>query len=383
MVNRFLKIEYLFFLFLLGISWGQDWSFKEDWTRAGKVMFFALGVGLFGAWFLFKKFHPSVALFYLYIIGQWFFLRLAPASMIEIMTISGTLFICSWAVFDQKLVKYFKWFLVFDGLFHTLVSYAEVAGIFHILEMSAKYSEAVWYPMGMHGHPTLVGAYLVACLPFIYEAASGRWKYVLSALTIGAVLICQSTMAFLSLLTCLTVWAGYQWGTRALFSIAGIGTLSVAGISYFYPSFASLTGRLDHWLFAWNNLTLPGFGSGTWMPIYWQYFVSQLDLAERGLIPSFNNVFFGQLHNDWLQGAFEIGVGVAFVAWSAAYAGIIALRDILIRYKDSMPFACAASSIAVNALGNFPMHVFPLGFVGAFCLLYLLKKPPSDLEALN
>jgi O-antigen ligase len=101
--------------------------------------------------------------------------------------------------------------------------------------------------------------------------------------------------------------------------------------------------------------------------------------VEEGKIPAFDNVFFDKVHNDYLQGLFEfgfLGMGIVFLG-----LGIVASKCLLLmqmRNRELAVYASCLTAVAVNAVGNFPLHVMPLGFLACFFALKVIKKLPDD-----
>ena len=60
------------------------------------------------------------------------------------------------------------------------------------------------------------------------------------------------------------------------------------------------------------------------------------------------------LHNDWLQLAFELGIPALLLAVVSA---------ITILRKSLIPWGACMAALMVNALGGFPFHLAPLGFL--------------------
>lgn len=359
-------------------AWFQDWVQVEDWTRNGKILATVAAAGVAAGVYTCKRFHWSVGLFLAYTILRWVSFRLAPTSMIEITMVTSCVFL---AIFvHQKDGKNLLGnCLVIDAFLQACLGLVEVVGFFPFLQIS---NSVVWPPLGALGHPTLLGPYLAVALAFI-PGAFGFVKNAIDRFTVQmaaaiVILTCiaftQSTMTMVTLAMVGVLALGFYLGTRALFAATG-GALAIgAVIVEFFPTVGSATGRIQHWEFAWNNLTLLGHGPGTWFPVAFQRAMAETKALEAAGTPVEHVQFFGQLHNDWLQGIFEWG----WLGMAPLFAGLIVLftitlRAVLLRRRELFPFAALFWGLAANALGNFPIHTMPAGGLLAIGAIYLFR----------
>lgn len=362
-------------------TWAVDWA--EDWMRSGKILFGLAGVSLMAAVYICKHFHWTVALFYIYCMGQWIALRMAPVSIEEIAMLNAVIFA---AIFTCKNdgIKLLKNWLVIDSLLQSVLGLIEVAGYFPFHPITFH---GVWPPIAAAGHPTLLGPYLAVCIPFLLQSdmvKNPKWAIrfkvaglILIGTTIG---FCQSTMTMATLGTVCLVSLAFAYGIRALAAAGCLAAISAIVVTTIKPSVANPTGRIVHWKFAWDHLTEWGYGAGTWMPVNAQrhraaWEVYQKALASgfvNGNVPVPENIFWGQLHMDPLQGLFEWGAGVAPLAIGFVILLWITAKAIRYRRKELMPWAAMFFGITVDSCGNFPLHTLPLGALWAIgaCVLF-------------
>jgi len=377
--NRILKawsVDTILILTFFAWSWMQDWVRVEDWTRNGKMLATVAAAGVAAAVYTCKRFHWSVGLFLSFTVLRWVSLRLAPISMIEVTMVVACVFL---AIFiHQKDVRNLLGnCLVVDAFLQSTLGLCEVAGFFPFLQIT---NSVVWPPIAAHGHPTILGPYLAVSLAFIPGAfrALKQWpraRDAARAVCFAVILACigftQSTMTMVTLAVAGILAIGFYCGTRAM-AAAGAGVVAIgAGIIKLYPSAGSFSGRIPAWEFAWNNLTLLGHGAGTWFPISFQMKMNEVRAAGGSAGPV---QFFGQLHNDWLQGVFEWGwLGMAPLFFGMIVLFTITLKAILLRRRELFPYAVLFWGLAANAFGNFIIHTMPAGGLLAIGAIYLFQ----------
>lgn len=366
-------------------AWFQDWVKEEDWTRNGKVLATVAAAGVAAGAYISRRFHWSVGLFFAYTILRWVSLRLAPVSMIEVTLITACVFLAVF-VYEKDGKNLLGNCLVVDAFLQACLGLVEVIGFFPFLEIT---NPVVWPPIAALGHPTLLGPYLAVALAFIPGAfgfvKNGLDRITLQLVAAMVILVCigftQSTMTVVTLAVVGAIAAGFYLGTRALFA-ASAGALAIgAVIVEFFPAVGSASGRIPQWEFAWRNLTLLGHGPGTWFPVAFQKTVAETQALEAKGETIRHVQFFGQLHNDWLQGIFEWGwLGMAPIFIGVIVLFTITLKAVLLRRRELFPFAALFWGLAVNALGNFPIHTMPAGGLLAIGAIYLFRY---DFEEQN
>lgn len=378
-ITRILKMAPAFALLITFIAWTWlfDWESSRDWQKLGKALIPVACVSLLAALRICKQFHWTAALFYLYVMLQWVYMRMAPVSIEEVAMLNATFFAAIFICQENRLELLGR-FLAVDAIAQSTLGLVEVAGYFPYHELTVGH---VWAPLGSLGNPTLLGPYVAVCLPFLVthqilprfpkaDLALRGYGLVVSALLI---LFSRSTMAAGTLATVLIIGAGFYFGRRVMAKALCVASLTAVIICLAKPDFASLTGRMEPWTFAYQNLTLTGYGSGTWMPIQWRLWQrQQLAFEEgKGLDPS--NQVWGQAHNDPLQGHFEWGhLGMAPLYVGAFLLFLKMMTAIACRRKQLFPWCAMFFGLLACSFGSYVLHVMPMGalFVIAACAIF-------------
>lgn len=379
--NRILKawaVDIFLVVLFFAWAWAQDWVKVEDWTRSGKMLATVAAAGIAAGVYTCKRFHWSVGLFFAYTILRWVSLRLAPTSMIEVTMITSCIFLAIF-VYQKDSRNLLGNCLAIDAFMQACLGLAEVAGFFPFLQIT---NPVVWPPIAALGNPTILGPYLAVALAFIPGAFGFIRNYIdrlavqLAVATV--ILICisftQSTMTMITLAVVGVVAIGFYLGTRAM-AAATAGLLALgAVIAELFPAVASTSGRWPQWEFAAANLTLLGHGAGTWFPVAFQRKMEEVRAIEAAGGHVGVSQFFGQLHNDWLQGLFEFG----WLGMLPIFAGVIVLftvtlKAVLLRRRELFPYAALFWGLAVNAGGNFILHTMPAGGLLAIAAIYLFR----------
>lgn len=351
-------------------AWAWDWVRIGDWQRSGKVLAGVAGISLMAAVYTCKRFHWTVGAFLGFVLLRWVSLRMPTTSLAEVTLIAGCIFAAVF-IFQEDRKNLLGNCLAIDGFLQGALGLLEVMGVFPFFEIRQS---AVWPPMAALGHPTILGPYLVCCLAFVPTAFHflDRWptardsaQVAAAAMILACIMWTQSTMTMVSLAVLAVIGAGFYFGTRAMFAL-GAGLAVLGGcIIKLYPSAGSTTGRWPEWAWAWDQLTLLGYGPGTWFHVALQRF------KEEG---ASGRPVFVQLHNDWLQGVFEFGwIGMLPLFIGLIVVSTITLRAVLLRRRELFPYAATFFSLAANALGNFPIHTMPMGALLAISAIYIFR----------
>lgn len=373
-----LAVDFFLVASFFAWAWAQDWVKVEDWTRSGKILATVAIAGIAGGVYTCKRFHWSVGIFFAISILRWVSMRLAPTSMIEITMITACIFFAIF-VYQKDARNLLGNCLVIDAFLQACLGLAEVAGFFPFLQIT---NPVVWPPIAAMGNPTILGPYLAVALAFI-PGAFGFIRNSIDRMAVqlavaSVILICisftQSTMTAITLAVVGIVAIGFYFGTRAMGGALAAVIAIVAVISEMFPAFSSTSGRWPQWEFAAANLTLLGHGAGTWFPVAFQMKMNEIRALEAAGKDLGNMQFFGQLHNDWLQGIFEFG----WLGMLPIFAGVIVLftitlKAVLLRRRELFPFAALFWGLAVNAAGNFTIHTMPAGGLLAIAAIYLFR----------
>ncbi len=236
-------------------------------------------------------------------------------------------------------VKHFglnpAFFLSYLGLFLAIFGLCEWAG-WNI--WSYQNAWELNKPTGFFGQETHMGAFLAACLaPALFDRR--WWCAVPIALCVVA------THSSFSVLSGLIVILAYlvQEDVFSLGVVSAAVTLGVIIFGYECQdsSWIDEHFRSTFWQLGWAKfLEAPIFGIG---PGGW--------LQTNTII--WANARVSWLHNEWLEMLVEYGIaGAAIVAWG--------LRDFFKSFRLTWTHAVCVA-LMVDAIGNFPFHVAPLG----------------------
>lgn len=365
-------------------SWVPDWQ-EEAWGQSGKLLVAIVAAAVMGGLYIARAFHWTVAAFFVWAVGQWIRARFSPMGVVEITTITSAIFVAIFVVREDR-TELLPRCLIIDAGLQTALGLIEVAGYFPFHPNPKTW--LVWPPMGALGNATLLGPYLACALPFLLCTNLVKNTRFDRALRIGIallILICfpftQSTMSWITLgvVSCLTL--GFLAGPRMLGIAAGIALPLGAGALRMVPGASDFSGRLAVWQLALDRLTWTGHGAGSWLPFAYQRHLDQLKVMPEAPAVS---AFFGQVHMDPLQGAFEFGkLGMVPLVAAAALLGGITLRAMARREREIFPWACLLWGILADSTGSFPMHTLPMGFLVtiAACRLFQFDFAAGAIRA--
>lgn len=361
-----LTIAFTFF----AACWALDWKPDETWGMTGQMLFVIAGVSLMAAIAISRNFHWTIGAFYFWVMVQWIRLRLAHVSIMEIVMVNAMIFAAIFIVKEDKR-QLLPRLLILDAVLQSLLGASEVLGFFPFHRLTAP-TDFVWAPLGAIGNPTLLGPYLAMALPFLFSMKLVRHadvdllvRAIATMLILAMIYFCQSTMAWITVGTIITLTFGFTFGLRPFLFALGAGS-SILGIVWkFFPKAAYLTGRQEPWGIAWESLVWYGHGAGTWMPVSFKLHVARLAALEKAGTPLGGfSTFFGQVHMDPLQGAFEFGwVGMIPLALAALILAGITLWGIKNRDKEVYPWACLFFGILADSMGSYPLHTPAMGLL--------------------
>lgn len=260
--------------------------------------------------------------------GVWTsgFLSLTGMTILELLTVPFFVLHTS----TDKILKVFKWLIWIDIVL-------------------------VWFHIsGLQLAPSFDTALIALYLPF-----AGPWLAWVSLLTI---LTHHGTTAYLMLLGYVLVISRRRWEYNIVFWVA---LPAIAGLAYLQqnsPWFDS-SERLEHWARA-VEFTLPskffvvcgvGPGSFTW---------------SSGLMNNFIAPFFIDLHNDWLQIYFELGlVGLGLSLWGAVAT--------FWRVRHSLMLCEAVVGLAIFMATYHPFRHFP-SLILSLTIIKLASEPIKE-----
>ena len=213
-------------------------------------------------------------------------------------------------------------------------------------------------PMGTMGQFTFLGAFVACLVPY----ALFRWSAAEAFLGFLAVVSTGSAMSLAALGAATVAVFWKEISVRLAASTAALGLAISGGLWVTLPdnSFFNTSGRSYVWALAWERIKERpwGWGPGSWEGLY--VFWNVPSVTPR--------LTWDRLHSDWLQLVFEGG-------WISGILAALFVAGFLVHTRSSLRAAIVAG-LAVNALGNFPLH-----FAATAWLLCLGIAFPEDHEA--
>ncbi len=305
-----------------------------------------------GGWRVVARWRSVAALFLYSVLQGW---ALSPPTLAweaagaVVGAWGGALFLIERQIWKnfwfERVLRVLAWFLVSFSILQMM----GIDPIFdHVDPRVAK------LPTGFLGHQTIHGAFMA--LLAVYFLPRSQW-----ALGIGCVFVVlatKSSFSLLALLAGLGAWGilrGPRHWLRWIFLVGGLAAVAMT-VLIRHPTFKFFndSGRFVVWQQvvkgAWDS---PVFGHG-FHSFSQVYPLKYQILIDRNWI---------QAHNELLQAFFELGfVGLALIGWvlSDFILGLIRVRQ---GDGEKVAWACVAVAGLVNSMGNFPLHIAPLGLL--------------------
>lgn len=218
---------------------------------------------------------------------------------------------------------------------------------------------------GLINNPSMNACMLVVCLPFIFKLCTKWVSWSFFAVAALAILLGKSNLGLGMLAIFLSLEILPQKKMR--WALSGIPLLFLlAWLTHGEKTLFSSGGRFDMWRFfmsAWgSNAHNWLFGSG-----FGSFGVFSINLQEHARLAE--GVWWLWLHNDWLQGVFELGIS-GFLLMAALF-----IEGVYRFYKDEM-YREAQSLLLFGAMMmvNFPLHVALPSAFGAWLICLALEK---------
>lgn len=343
-----IKMAAIAIVVFLALNW-VDYADLGDIFRQGKVRFTAILCVPF-VFFAFRKklswapaAFASLALLS-FVLHDYQFYALFPLFLI-FMVMGAACFIVELG--EQWIGR----MLVVSGAFQAVTALLQVCGVYYIFRPANPLE--LHYPVGLIGHESVLGSFLIACLP----AALWRKNYYAAFLMTVAILATCSAMAYASLGAIVALFAWRLAGFRAGVTTAFLGVAAVGGYERAFPGNALFSehGRFFMWGFwirAFKEHPLFGSGIGGWIGVYLPKFKDEI-------LDSFHYHLPAQAHCDYLDFVLEYGlVGVApFLVAGYRFAR---------RFRPSWPHA-TCTAILVNATGCFPLCLVNTALIFVVC----------------
>jgi hypothetical protein len=355
-----------------------DWRMEGDWPRMGKMIFGMMAFSLIAAHAYARAVHWTVAAFYAYVMIQWVLLRFTAVSLIEITMFNFVLFGALYASREDKW-EIIPRYLLIDATLQSILGTCEVFGFEPVL---MKAADAMWAPWALMGHPTVLGPYLVCAFPFVLLAkrfSNTRLETCLRVFSLFIIIFNifaagGATIVLPFVLMCVMISMFYSTERmRMLYAWLLLGGLGVGIAQYMDPVFLNLNGRYLWWKYALQSLTLQGHGAGVW-----HHMAQKLKDLQYAPLPVFN-----KLHNDFLQGVWEHGIGTSFIVVMYGYLAKIIYEIYKRKDEDALPWALIFCALSLCAVGNFPLRVFPMGFLAAYSIVKLFHFYHSKVKIKN
>lgn len=396
-VERLPKIAILFML----LTWGWVWDFFHlvgSYQRIGRVKAFLFGVAAVASYRIGQTWHWSIGLFYAYIGLHFAFFKahlffgmgsvvvkaseksqriaIPDFGMVELVLITGTLFLIP-EIYKRVSLRSFENTVLFAGAINAVFGILNHFGIHPFMKVSnPAYIDPSLQgkPVGLIGQHTLLSPFLVftaaIALHRLIGSTSKRGSLVyfyIMASSLCVAFLTESMMGFLSLGAATVVFILFYLGYRLAVITSLVGLISGAIAVYLHPSLGDFSGRLGIWAEAIGLIKqrmLFGYGTGSWSVI--AKHISDIKVIDG---------VWTQLHSDPLQAQFDWGmVGMGLI-------GIFLLKilgrahfALLFKRRELVPYISGAAIFGVNSLGNFTLHITPLGQITAFCLYVILKE---------
>lgn len=263
-------------------------------------------------------------------------------------------------------LKVFGSVIIFVALIHSFVAFLNVEGIYPFLPITNTYYAPLKPVIGLIGQHTLLVPFLVFALGFVAVELKKPIYWIFGAIIFLAIILCNSSMGFLSLAVFLCLYVTYHFGFTFFFGSVVLGELLASLVYIVSPGLFHGSGRAIIWANAWQLLEHKywyGFGTGNW-----EYVGRKIALFKN------RPEFWKHLHSDVYQAFFEFGIIgciplIIFVA-------IITKKSVSIiqgRCKERFPYIAGFFCLLANSLGNLTFHVVPYGFILMSCAWVIIN----------
>jgi hypothetical protein len=333
-------------LVLVAISTLFDWLPGEvDNAREGKIRAVLLTAPFLAYGALKRPLGRALAALIGYIAFMWVMRNYEYNGALYLINLLASCLVAWWLARYERLTLW----LSIVGLFQACLGLEEFMGLnfWHYAE-----TWALNKPTAMFNQETLLGGFLVACLPA--ALFTGRWwAYVPIA---ACILATKSSMSYagLGVVVLVWIWAKAGWKPAAALCAAGACLLPWLPADLLDPN-----GRLLFWRFAIKEYVVKrplfGFGPGFWWP--------QAPVVFGGRLNE--GLHLTHIHNEFIEGQVELGAaGMGIVA-----AGLVGFSH---HFRPTWHHATVAGILVVS-VGNFVFHIAPIGVI--FLTAWLLSIP--------
>lgn len=376
--TELLLIAMLFF-------WGWAWDFTNEsgeFLRTGRVKVFLIGIMAMAAIKFGKEWGWAIGLFYLYAAVIFIQMGMPESGVLDMALITGTLFLVPGLTRHVSL-RIFENIILATAVVHSVLGIFDVMGMHLVFPITSPYYHGE--PIGLLGQQTLLAPYLVFALAIALQRfiwSTNKVETVaylnLCILFLAVTLLTGSSMGLLSLAAVAGVFTLFYAGVGAFIGLVGLAGAGGLVASHFIPELRNDNGRMNAWkdaLALIKSHPWIGYGAGSWSVFAERIAHLRYDAAEDACKCTLEfSRPWTQLHNEPLQGLFEYGrVGMGLIA--AALVGVGAkVREIFLSNNNELvPYVAGAALFAANGLGNFILHIVPMGIFFAFCLFVILS----------
>ena len=359
--------SFLFFIMLM--CWGWAWDFTNktgQYLRVGRIKIWLLTAAVVAAIEMAAAWHWSVGAFYFYAALRYIDAGMPTHGVLEAWLLTSTLLLIP-VLYKRVSLYVIENTLLITGAVNALDAILNLFGWYPFTPLTALNMSGT--PIGFVGQQTLLAPLLVVTLCIsasrFLNGGCKRINGVLSVLFLVIIGFCGSSMGFASLAGAGLIFVWFFRGRAAAGVFAFLGAIAaVIGIQIF-PKLGDLNGRLIPWNDA-GELILKkpelGYGLGSWA-LFGEHFAKQRQLPP-----------WVQLHNEFLQGAFEFGsIGMAFVVVLLTVLARKINRICQEKRANYLPYASITAALIINMLANFPLHISPHGQIFAFSVFVLLQ----------
>lgn len=222
---------------------------------------------------------------------------------------------------------------------------------------------------GALGNPSLNAGMMAVCLPIVFEVLKNPYKWLVFIATLAAIALGRANSGIFLVAAFLLIHLTF---TRHWRILAIVPVVAFCGWFFLGPKFMSSGDRFMMWKFfmsKWaTNPLLWGAGSG-----FGTFGVFSVNLQRTFDVRA--GVWWLWMHNDWLQGVFEVGIiGGLLMIWTYTAALIGLFR------RQLLPEMQALILYGIFMGGNYALHVGLTCVFLAWLLALALYKTNQPLH---
>lgn len=376
--TEFLLIATLFF-------WGWAWDFTNhggEFLRTGRAKVFLIGAVAMAAIKFGKDWCWAIGLFYFYAALTYIQRGMPECGVVDMAMVTGALFLVP-EIKRHVSLRIFENIILATAVAHSILGIFDALGMHLVFPITSPYYHGE--PIGLLGQQTLLAPYLVFALAIALQ------RFIWSTNKVETVTYLNLCILFLTV----ALLTGSSMGLLSLAAVAGVFTLFYAGLgafiglvvlagagglvaNHFIPELRNDNGRFHAWRDALELIRVHpwlGYGAGSWSAFAERIAHLRYDALEAACKCQLEfSRPWTQLHNEPLQGLFEFGrVGMGLIAAALVAVGAKVREIYLSKNNALVPYVAGAALFGANGLGNFTLHVVPMGIFFAFCVFVILS----------